>query len=131
MKSRAESRWNVKLPEEIEAIGSIEPSQGVVTEAGPIHLPWPPLSFDEIARTKETAQDWQLNRNYVPIMGDMHDLVCLDYSLSKEPEVVVVSDDRNELARFTSLRHFLDSLTDMADESHCMKIVADKSWLDF
>ena len=131
MKSQVEARWKVKLPDEIETIRSIEPNQSVVTERGPVDLPWPPLSHEEIIQAKETARDWQLKREYVPIMGDMHDLVCLDYSLTGEPEVVVVDDDRNELARFSSLRHFLDALTDTGIEPKRKKIVEDKSWLDF
>ncbi len=129
---KVEARWNIELPMEMEAVSRIEPNQGVMVGGKPVVLPWPPLSPDLIATAKDTTQDWQLDRNHVPIMGDFHDLVCLDYSGSDNPEIVIIDDDRNELARFETLKQFLGSLVDLGDTSQDQKgIIEEESWLDF
>ncbi len=98
----------------------------------PVNLPWPPLSASEIASAKDTAKDWQLNENHVPIMGDFHDLVCLDYSQLSEPETIIIDDDRKEIARFSSLKQFLNSLVVLERKSQSKKrIVEEESWIDF
>lgn len=128
----AGKRWGIEFPEEMENVSRIDPGKGVLIGGQPVGLPWPPLSATEISTAQKVAADWQLPPNFIPIMGDFHDLVCLDYSRKNNPGVVIINDAREELVRFESLKIFLQSLVIVVEgNSNQREIIEDESWLDF
>jgi hypothetical protein len=128
----AEKKWGYEFPAELEKIRQLEPNQGVLINNALVVAPWPPLSETEITSAHDVALDWNIKQSYVPIMGDFHDLVCLDYSNNSCPEVVIINDLREELICYKSLNNFLLSLVNLPEEDMDTKgIIEEESWLDF
>ncbi len=105
----AETLWVRKFPAEMDEVARIEPNTGVRTDGELHEVPWPPLTSEKIIAAKEIAAEWDLHPELVPIMGDFHNLVCLDYRTT-EPQVAIVNDDRTEIVRFENARKFLDAI---------------------
>jgi hypothetical protein len=130
--SEAEKKWGYEFPDELERIARLEPNQGVLINNQPVSLPWPPLSDLEISSAYDIAADWNLRSSFIPIMGDFHDLVCLDYAESSHPEVVIINDNRQVLIRYKSLNCFFRSLVIIQDEKlDSNGVIEEESWLDF
>ena len=128
----AERKWGVTLPTEIDAIIRIEPGLGVQVDGATIPLPWPPLKPSEIANSFDTASDWELPGKHIPVMGDFHNLVCLDYSLVGEPAVVILNDNRRPIARYANSKLFLQALSRLTEEGNPnAEIIEGESWLNF
>ena len=127
----AEKKWGVAFPAGIERIGRKEANRGVMIDNQATSLPWPPLSASEILLARDAATDWKLEPAQVPVMGDFHDLVCLDYTKSDNPEVIIINDEREILVRYTSLEQFLRSLiiVDNSKEGE-NGAIENESWLD-
>jgi hypothetical protein len=103
--------WKVKLPfEEMDIINKISSHLIIRRKNKTIPLPWPPLSDEEICSAKAVAKDWDLKDCYLPIMGDFHNLVCVDFTNRTKIEIVVLDDERNEQIRFNTIKDFLYSL---------------------
>ena len=98
-----------------------------------LRLPFPPLTFQQIAEAKAVADDWEIPEGLVPIIGDFHDLVCLDYRRSEGPSVVLIDDDRNEMPLFGSLDEFCEALCVVPERasSSIKRVVEKDSWLEF
>jgi hypothetical protein len=127
-----EKTWGYEFPAELEKLDQVEPNQGVLINNALVVLPWPPLSETEIISAHDVASDWNLKPNFVPVMGDFHNLVCLDYSNPSCPEVVIINDRRKELVRYKSLSNFLLSLVNLPEEDIETKgIIEEESWLNF
>lgn len=130
--SAAIAQWNLPIPDSAEALSLIEPQSYVETSNGPIDVPWPPLSFIEIANAAALAEDWQIPTGFVPVMGDFHGLVCLAFENESTPQVVLINDDRVELARFPSIEKFIAAIQRKAEAPiDTSSVVKDKSWLNF
>ena len=130
--NEAERKWGFQFPGSIGDIQNIESGQAVVVAGNTVAIPWPPLSAFEIHSAHDVATDWELNPGFVPIMGNFHDLVCLDYSASGDPDVVIIDDSRNHLARFNSIEQFIDSLVPLLEEDlDTNEVIEKESWLDF
>lgn len=127
----AEKKWGIIFPPEIKEVGSIGADRGVLIGDKPTTLPWPPMSPSEVCSAKDVANDWGLAASFVPIMGDFHNLVCLDYTNLQNPELVIINDDRKELIRYESINEFLHALITMPDEDVDISgVIKQGSWLD-
>src|SRR4051812_46348641 len=104
--------WGGTLPENLHPLSAGGPPKAGRVAGSTFSMPWPALTLPEIAAARATREDWELAVGYVPVMGDFHNLVCLDYRKSASPEVVVIDDDRNEIARFNSIDELIGALTD-------------------
>ena len=127
----ASTAWGVSLPAELAELESVSPQSCLEVGGELIRVPWPPLSPKEIADAASIAMDWEIPAGCVPVMGDFHDLVCLLF-ISAAPEVVLLNDSRETLARFPSISAFLAAITPCPDTPADLSgILVDQSWLDF
>ena len=128
----AERKWSVLLPQRLDSFTNESRDACQMIDGEIVPLPSPPLSFEAIAQTRLVAEDWKIPTGLVPIMGDFHDLVCLDYRRSSQAAVVLLDDERNERALFDSFDGFLDALcTAPASTGSVDGIIEEESWLDF
>ena len=128
---RVEVAWRVKLPDRFLELYARLPEAGHVTLAsGELwRLPFSLLEPEEIADAASVANDWEIAKGLVPIIGDFHDLVCLDYRSGKLPAVVELNDEREETRLFGTFNEFLDALVEVPDEPSDLQVVSVK--LDF
>ncbi|NKI68709.1 hypothetical protein GN109_04685 [Collimonas pratensis] len=130
--AEAITNWRLPIPDEAEKFLSIEPNKCVATSGQVLALPWPPLTPSEIANSASVATDWGLHQGLVPVMGDFHNLVCLSFVTEGAPSVVIINDERIELACFSSISEFLNGIKPYDSAPELVKgIVKDKSWLNF
>jgi hypothetical protein len=127
-----EQVWGVTLPEELKSFVN-DTRDACRKENGEIiNLPFPPLTFTQIIAVHSIAQDWNIRAGLVPIMGDFHDFVCLDYRDDAIPVVVLIDDYRNERTLFNTFGEFFTALC-LAPERTVSSdaVIQDKSWLKF
>lgn len=134
MKSRhdAEREWAVELPPSMDSFVQDARDSCRLVGGQIVSLPFPPLTFEAIANAKDVAEDWDIPEGLVPIMGDFHDLVCLDYRRSSQPAVILIDDSRSEKALFDSFDGFMSALC-VATETNTetVEIIKGESWLHF
>jgi len=129
---RLSERWKLPIPDEAAAFLAIKPSAHVEAAGQMFSVPWPPLTPDEILGAAAVADDWEILVNYVPVMGDFHDLVCLAFEPGAPPQVVILNDSRIELARFATIGAFVESISYPDEPKRSTEdIIRSKSWLDF
>ncbi len=127
--------WHHPIPSEAEELLKIDPCSYVLFDGKRVRIPWPPFSTDEIASAYDVADDWEIPKNHVPMMGDFHDLVCLSFEENTTPHVVIINDERAELARFSSIREFITHIQKEEEKplssSGVTGVVKKGTWLDF
>ena len=128
-----ETAWQIRLPPNFNVLNSIEwdavrlPTGDVFVVHGEL------LTARNIVAARETADDWNIPLGLLPIIGDFHDLICLDYRNGPEPKVVVINDARQEQSLFPDFAAFLAARflrTDSPHREDC-GIIESESWLDF
>ena len=127
------SLWNYPIPAKVDALLKVEPTSYVFFDGKKIDVPWPPLSLKEIASAHGVADDWDIPKGFVPVMGDFHDLVCLSFNEPMCSEVVIINDERTELARYASIEEFMSNIQTDEDEPLDLNSKNDlvDEWLDF
>ena len=130
--AEAIASWRLPIPDETEKFLGVEPNKCVATSEKVLALPWPPLAPSEIANSARVATDWGLNQGLVPVMGDFHNLVCLSFVAGCAPSVVIINDERIELACFSSISEFMAAIKQCdATRESVDGIIKEKSWLNF
>lgn len=109
---RVEERWRVKLPDRFnELFERVPDATHVKLRTGELfELPYSLLDPDEIVDAADVALDWEIPEKIVPIIGDFHDLVCLDYRSTISPQVVALNDERELKFLHETLDEFLEGL---------------------
>lgn len=130
-----EALWCLPIPSEVETLLKIDPCSYVLFKEERVRVPWPPFTPDEIARARNVADDWEIPKNHVPLMGDFHDLVCLSFDNFDTPHVVIINDERVELARFASIKEFITHIQKEEElplsSTGIGGVIEKESWLDF
>lgn len=127
-----EARWALQLPNRFgEFIARVaDATHAKLDTVERFELPAAPLEPSEIVDAADVAADWGIPDRLVPIIGDFHDLVCLDYRAGMPPKVIVLNDKREETFLFETFDRFLDALVSEPEEpSDLSRIV--RSRLDF
>ena len=131
-REQVEDAWGVTLPPQLDSLRTLAFDSFCSTEGKLVPLPAPVLSLDEVLQAKSVAEDWKIPTGLVPIIGDFHDLVCLDYRQSHVPAVVVINDDRAESRIFDSFDEFVKALSmSPSDRTNRREIIEGESFLDF
>ncbi|MFN0021553.1 MAG: SMI1/KNR4 family protein [Pirellulaceae bacterium] len=128
-----ETAWQIRLPPYFNLLNSNEwdavtlPSGDVFVIRGEL------LTARNIVAARETAEDWDLPIGLLPIIGDFHDLICLDYRSGPEPKVVAMNDARQVQSLFPDFAAFLAArfLRQDPQNRDTSGIIERESWLDF
>ncbi|RYD64818.1 MAG: hypothetical protein EOP83_08845 [Verrucomicrobiaceae bacterium] len=131
--SEVERVWGVSLPSGLASLVIDARDACWLASGEMVRLPFPAFTLQQMVDAKLVAGDWEIADGLVPIMGDFHDLVCLDYRRAAEPVVILLDDDRNETALFDSFDEFFSALCVAPERTDgpIKKIVEKDSWLDF
>lgn len=127
-----EATWAVKLPNRFSELFDRMPNatHAKLGTGELFHLPFSLLEPSEIVSASDVAADWDLPNKVVPIIGDFHDLVCLDYRSGTDPRVISLNYVREERFLFETLDGFLDALTAEPEEPTKPSGVV-SSWFNF
>lgn len=123
--------WNAVPPPFLNQL--LELSAGLELLLGNrlVNLPWPFLGAGQIASAFSILDEWEIPNNLIPIAGDFHDLLCLD-TCTRNFEIVVVDDARNELARFADASDFFAAIRfQESSKVDTSGIIEEESWLGF
>ena len=75
-----ESTWRVLLPERFPALRDELDWNALRLPDGSVYkMPSPILTVQQIVDAFDIRRDWQLPTGFVPLIGDFHDLIGLDY----------------------------------------------------
>ena len=126
-----ESTWHVTLPSGFDDLqAEVEWNALRLPDGSVYRVPWPILTSKQIVGAFQLREDWQLPDAFVPLIGDFHDLVGLDYS-EGSPTVIALDDARRTRRLFDDFDGFLAARF-LADETptDTSGIIEDESWLD-
>jgi hypothetical protein len=130
-----ESTWGVRLPDSFSSLllRVSSATHARLVSGDLFRLPFPPFTAQEIVDARRLAPEWDIPDNLVPVMGDFHVLVCLDYRQRSTPAVVFLDDDRNEVLLSESVDLFVSSLTSLPEDQKAASdsgIIESETWLD-
>ncbi|CAA6696725.1 MULTISPECIES: SMI1/KNR4 family protein [unclassified Lentimonas] len=125
--------WGFELPTrffELHKKGSFDSIR--IEGQQEISLPFPLLRTEEIKNQESLKDDWEIPVGLLPFMGDMHDLVCLDYSESNSPSVVLIDDSRMKIKITDNFEDFYNNVY-LAPEAKIDSsgVIEGETWLDF
>jgi hypothetical protein len=127
-----QNAWNLSVPPEAAQLLSIEAGAVVAAGGSDVSVPWPPFTIAQICSAASVAEDWNIPKNFLPLGGDFHDLICLDFNTERGPSVVIINDERIEKARFGSIAEFVGAIRIVEDEpTGTNGIIPGKSFLNF
>lgn len=129
-----EATWGLSLPGRFPDLYQVQDRSAIRLPNGEVfRLPFPVMNYDEIVQAKNVAADWEIPGRVVPIIGDFHDLVCLDYLSGKQPCVIAMDDERTTRFLFDRFDAFLDAPRVEIEESPIKPppVVKEKTWFDF
>lgn len=128
-----EKAWGLSLPKRFPELYQEQGRSAIRLPNGEVfRLPFPVMNYDEIVQAKQVAADWEIPERVVPIIGDFHDLVCLDYRSGKQPCVIAMDDERMTQHLFDTFDAFLDAPSVEIEESPIKPppVVKEKTWFD-
>lgn len=126
-----ESTWGIRLPSGFHELHSEADWNALrLLDGQVLKVPGHALSAKEIVDAFEVREDWQLPGTFLPLVGDFHDLIGLDFS-SDPPRVVALNEERSSQFLFADFDAFLAARF-LADESpsDTSGIIEGESWLD-
>lgn len=131
--SDIEAAWGVTLPGAFHRLDEMADWPAVQLPTGRVQwLNWPLLDDAEIVNLWALRSEWDIPPGLLPFMGDLHDIVCLDYRRGGEPPVVLLNDAREETVLFPSLAAFIDAKVAPEEKTPDLSgIIKDRAWLDF
>ena len=131
--SKRDRLWGHKLPgrfHELYEKGDFDALR--LKDEEEVELPFPLLSVEDIEQQESLREDWEIPLGLLPFMGDMHDLVCLDFSEPDNPTVVQLNDERDKEGLAETFEYFLDHVF-VAEEKggDSLGIVEEGTWFNF
>ena len=126
-----ESTWRIALPVRFTELQTEQDWDALRLPDGSIYkVPWPVLSPKQIVDAFDLREDWQLPDKFVPLIGDFHNLVGLDYSV-RSPSVNALNDARESRQLFDDFDTFLSArFLDDETPADTSGIVEEGTWLD-
>lgn len=131
MQSEIEKTWSVRMPERFAELYSESEWDSLQLANGSVFaVPWPILTAEQIIEAYDLREDWDIPNSIVPIIGDFHDLIGINYS-TERPSVVFLNDARDSLCLFDDFDSFLDGrFLSEEESSDSSGIIEGESWLD-
>jgi len=125
--------WGYQLPAKFPELYRQDDFDAIrLSDQEEIELPSPVLELEEIRQQESLREDWEIPEGFVPFMGDMHDLVCLDYTESDDPGVVLINDERVRTKLADTFDDFLDGVYSAGEKDvEPPKIVEEGTWFNF
>jgi hypothetical protein len=84
----------------------------------------------DISSAWRIQAEWNVDPPLLPFYGDWHDLICVDTGTSP-PSVVMLSDDRAVVHRWTTLRRFVAALCTVKEQPLDTDSLVKDEWFDF
>lgn len=135
MLSRIESLWSVSLPQGFDAFCSRNDFDSYRASDGSIiSIHGCCIELDEIVSMHQVLADWDIPTCCIPFIGDMHEVVCLDYRESSNPTVVLLDDSRQVKHAVASFEDFTEGVFLEEDKSMAGEdsgVIESESFLDF
>ena len=128
-----ETAWGVKLPPRFTELGARDFDALHLPDHTTLNVPWPTLTANELVHACNMAHDWDIPTGLLPIIGDFHNLICLDYRDGGEPRIVMLNDARSVTPLFSSFASFVNArfLKDATVASNDSGVIDAESWLAF